>query len=411
MRVLFLSQIVPYPPHGGVLQRGYNIIRQLGGQAEVHLLAFIHPEALPTPETLEESRVELAKYCRTVEYFPIWAKRSAAHKALALGTSLASRQPFAAIAHRSAAYRDRIAALLAAHPCDVIHADTIGLAPFVDLDAPKAATVLTHHNVESMLMARRSEVETGLAARTFLRREAGKLRAAERTLSPRFDVNIVMSENDGVVLRGIAPTARTMVVANGVDVDYFTPGAEAATPTLIYGGGMNMFANRDAVMHFLREVWPLVKAAEPTVRFLAVGQDPPPELQAMAQQDPQVVVTGYVRDIRPYIAEAAVYVVPLRVGGGTRLKVLDAMAMGKAMVSTAVGCEGLAVTPGEHLLVADEPRPFADAVVSLLRDRARRETLGRSARALVERDYAWPAIGRQLMTTYDAALRARGLRS
>ena len=411
MRVLFLSQIVPYPPHGGVLQRGYNVLRQLGQQAEVHLLAFVHPEALPTPDTLEQSKIELSRFCRRVEYFPLWAKRSPAHRVLALTASVASSEPFGAIAHRSSAFRQRIGEAVRQQPFDVVHADTIGLAGFVDLDAPPAATVLTHHNVESMLMARRSEVERGRAARTFLRREAAKLEAAERRLSPRFDVNIVMSENDGESLRALAPSARTRVVANGVDTEYFTPAEDGGAPVLIYGGGMNMFANRDAVLHFLRAVWPLVKVAEPAVRFLAVGQDPPPELTALAAQDPQIVVTGYVADIRPYIAQATVYVVPLRVGGGTRLKVLDAMAMGKAMVSTTLGCEGLAVTAGEHLLVADAPPDFAAAVVSLLRDRPRRVALGQAARTLVEREYAWPAIGRQLMAAYDDAVTHRAERS
>jgi glycosyltransferase involved in cell wall biosynthesis len=119
------------------------------------------------------------------------------------------------------------------------------------------------------------------------------------------------------------------------------------------------------------------------------------------------VVTGFVDDIRPFVREAAVYVVPLRVGGGTRLKVLDAMAMGKAMVSTATGCEGIKVTPGEHLLIADTPQTFADATLALLSDPARRQSLGLAARALVEREYAWPVVGRQLVDGYHEAIRVR----
>jgi glycosyltransferase involved in cell wall biosynthesis len=411
MRVLFLSQIVPYPPHGGVLQRGYNIIRQLGQLAEVHLLAFVHPDALPTATTLEESRVELGRFCRTVEYFPLWVKKSPAHKALGLALSLGSRSPFGMIAHRSRAFSRRIAAATRAARFDVVHVDTIGLAPFVDLERPPAATVLTHHNIESMLMARRSQVEPGRAARAFLAREAGKLAAAEREIPPRFDLNIVMSENDRCALAALAPEARSAVVPNGVDTEYFRPAPERETPALIYGGGMNMFANRDAVMHFLAEVWPAIRSARPDVRFFAVGQDPPRELLALAERDPQIVVTGYVKDIREYISQAAVYVVPLRVGGGTRLKVLDAMAMGKAMVSTSLGCEGIAVTSGEHLIVADAPPAFADATLALLADPQRRLALGRAARGLVEREYAWPVVGRQLLDGYQEAIRVRTSKS
>jgi glycosyltransferase involved in cell wall biosynthesis len=407
MKVLFLSQIVPYPPHGGVLQRGYNILRALGQVADVHLLAFVHPDALPTPDTLAESRRELGRFCQSVEYFPLWAKKSPAHKALALAWSLGSRTPFGAIAHRSRPFASRVAAVTAGNRYDIIHADTIALAPFVDLDRPTGATVLTHHNIESMLMARRSEVERGRAARAFLAREAAKLAEAERTISPRFDLNVVMSDNDRTALEGVAPRARSAVVPNGVDIDYFKPVPEGSTPSLIYGGGMNMFANRDAVMYFLSEVWPLIRAAQPTVRFFAVGQDPPSELRAIAERDPQVVVTGYVKDIREFIGPSSVYVVPLRVGGGTRLKVLDAMAMGKAIVSTSVGCEGIAVTPGEHLLTADTPKAFADATLALLADRERRTALGQRARLLVERDYSWTVIGRQLFTGYQEAVKVR----
>jgi sugar transferase (PEP-CTERM/EpsH1 system associated) len=407
MRVLFLSQIVPYPPHGGVLQRGYNVLRELGNLAEVHLFAFIHPDALPTPDTLAESREALGRFCRTVEYFPLWVKKSPLHKVAGLGLSLFSRSPFGAIAHRSRAFSQRVDAAARANCFDVVHVDTIGLAAFVDLEHPPAATVLTHHNIESMLMARRSQVQPGLAARAFLAREAAKLQDAERRIPPRFDLNIVMSESDGRALADLAPAARSAVVPNGVDTSYFTPALNRETPALIYGGGMNMFANRDAVMYFVTEVWPAIQAVRPDVRFFAVGQDPPRELLALAERDSRIVVTGYVTDIREYIAQAAVYVVPLRVGGGTRLKVLDAMAMGKAMVSSSTGCEGINVAPGEHLLIADTAQAFAEATLALLDDPARRQSLARAARALVEREYGWPVVGRQLVDGYHEAIRVR----
>ena len=143
---------------------------------------------------------------------------------------------------------------------------------------------------------------------------------------------------------------------------------------------MNMFANRDAVMYFLDEIWPLIARSAPDVRFFAVGQDPPQELLALAERDPRVVVTGYVDDIRPFIRQAAVYVVPLRVGGGTRLKVLDAMAMGKAMVSTSIGCEGIDVDAGRALMVADTPQAFADGDGGAARRLPSAGRLGRARR-------------------------------
>lgn len=405
MRILFLSQIVPYPPHGGVLQRGFNIVRELGRRAEVHLLAFVHPDALPTPTTLDESREVLGKFCRHVEYFSLWPKRSKGHTALALGRGLVSAEPFSVIAHQSTAFAGAVARALASSPFDIVHADTIALTPFVTLGpSRRPATVLTHHNIESQLMRRRAEVESRAAARWFLAREADKLQAYETAVAPRYDTNIFMSAEDRNLLSARVAGVRSAVVPNGVDVEYFSADeAGGSEPALIYTGGMNMFANKDAVLSFLRESWPAIGAAVPDVRFYAVGQDPPRELQALAASDPRIQVTGYVDDIRPYVRRAAVYVVPLRVGGGTRLKVLDAMASGKALVSTTIGCEGLDVEPGTHLEVADTPAAFAATTIALLGDSARRRTLGAAARRLVETRYAWSAIGDDLMQAYQQA--------
>lgn len=405
MRVLFLSQIVPYPPHGGVLQRGFNIVRELGSRVDLHLLAFVHPDALPTVDTLEESRRVLGGFCSHIEYFSLWPKRSKAHTVAALANSLLSNEPFSVIAHRSGAYASAVARACSVSRFDVLHADTIALTPFVDLGASRsAATVLTHHNIESQLMRRRSEVEPRTAARWFLGREADKLARYESLVSGRYDCNIFMSTPDRDLLAASVPGLRTAVVPNGVDLDYFAADETGGSETsLIYTGGMNMFANRDAVLSFLRDCWPTIAAAVPDARFYAVGQTPPAELLEAAAGDPRVVVTGYVDDIRPFVRKAAVYVVPLRVGGGTRLKVLDAMASGKAIVSTSIGCEGLDVMPANDLLIADSPAEFARVTISLLGDAAARRRLGAAARARVAERYGWRTVVEQLLGAYDQA--------
>jgi polysaccharide biosynthesis protein PslH len=403
--VLFLSQVVPYPPHGGVLQRGYHLLRQLGRSARVDLLAFVHPNLLPTQARQDESYAALQAFCERVEYFSLWAKASALHRVGALAASAVTRDPFSAVAHRSAAFRAAVQARLATGAVDLIHVDTIGLSSFVE-GVRGVPLVVTHHNIESMLMERRASVHRGLARR-YLAHETAKLRRYEQLQSPRYDVNIVVSEPDGEALRALAPGARIAVVPNGVDVDYFVPGTAPETPSLVYTGGLTMFANLDAVLYFLRDIWPRIVSQQPDARFYAVGRHPPAEVRAFAARDPRVVVTGYLEDIRPTVASAAVYVVPLRVGGGTRLKVLDAMAMGKAMVSTSIGCEGIDVRPGEHLLVADTPEAFAEATVSLLRNPAQRQALGRAARARAETVYAWERVGERLLQAYAQAEQTR----
>jgi len=398
MNVLFLSQIVPYPPHGGVLQRGYNLLRELSSAHRVHLLAFHHPDALAAEE-LDAATEHLAGFCASVETFPLWPK---AHPWLRLPAYLLgalSTQPFGALAYRSRAYTAAIERHLTQSDIDVVHVDTITLAPYIRPDWPPA--LLTHHNIESQLFARRAAAESNPLARAYVEREARKLENFERRFCPLFSRNVTVSDTDTATLVNMVPGLDCLVVANGVDCNYFSSHPEASQPRLIYTGGLNMFANLDAVDYFLAEVWPTVLEAVPDARFVIIGQDPPPRLLALAEQESGIEVTGYVDDVRPYVRDAAVYVVPLRVGGGTRLKVLDAMAQGKAIVSTSIGCEGIELEPGRDLVVADDAASFARRTIELLSDAQARRRLGDEARKTVEARYQWSAIAAVLGRAYE----------
>jgi glycosyltransferase involved in cell wall biosynthesis len=291
---------------------------------------------------------------------------------------------------------------LSDHKVDLIHYDTIALARFLEY-APRMPSVVTHHNIESELMRRRALVERW-PARSYLSLQARKLRDYEARMSARFDVNVMVSDVDERMLKCVAPGVNTVVVPNGVDIDYFQPGTVEEEAALVYAGGMNMFANRDAVLHFIDCIWPRVKAERPDVRFDIIGQDPPVELLERAHSDSGLHVHGYVDDVRPYIQRAAVSIIPIRVGGGTRLKVLDALASGKAIVSTAVGCEGIKVSNGIDILMEDDPERFASQVVELLNDHKRRKALGAEARRLAESEYAWGPISARLEMAYAQAL-------
>lgn len=400
MRILFVTQIVPYPPHGGVLQRGFNLLRELGREHEVHLLAFHHPDELPHGEPVERSRRELGRFCRSIEYFPLWPKRSAAHKLAALAAGAVYPGPFSVLAHRSAALARRIEDICAgATPPDIVHLDTIALAPYLE-NCGARPTVLCHHNIESTLMARRAGHESSFAARRYVAAQSRKLLDYERTQPARFRLNITVSATDSATLREICPTANAVDIPNGVDTDYFTPREHDGTPALIYTGGMNMFANRDAVEWFLDAIWPLVKQAVPEARFFGVGARPCARLLEAAAADPSVEAPGFVDDVRPWVARSAVYIVPLRVGGGTRLKMVDAMAQGKAIVATTVGAEGVEGEDGTHFLLRDQPRAFADTIIELLRDPARRQALGAAARARAVERYSWPILANRLAGHY-----------
>lgn len=403
MRILYVTQIVPYPPHGGVLQRGYNLLRELGRHHDVHLLAFHHPDELPAGEALERSRLELGRFCTKVEYFELWPKRSRLHMLGGLAVAAVRDVPFSVLAHRSRRLSTRLTEIcLSDERPDVVHLDTIALAPYAR-DCGEVPIFLAHHNIESRLMQRRGTHERGWIQRWYVNREAEKLRRFEAAVCAGFRTNITVSDNDSRELSEICPTAVVEAIPNGVDIDYFKPRGGGETATLIFTGGMNMFANRDAVDWFLEAVWPLVRQRVPAVRFVAIGQRPSERLRAEVSRSDAVEAPGFVEDIRAAVARAAVYIVPIRVGGGTRLKVLDAMAQGKAIVSTTVGAEGIDVRHGEHIVIADDAQAFASRIVELLEDPERRASLGAAARARAEEGYAWSILGQRLVHVYARA--------
>jgi sugar transferase (PEP-CTERM/EpsH1 system associated) len=405
MRILFFSGIVPYPPHGGVLQRNFNLVRELKRQgADVHLLAFHHPNELPHGAPLEHSKQVLGEFCEAVEYGELWPKKSKLHMLTSLGIAAFSRDPFAVRAHYSPFFARRVRELTASGRFDVVHLDSVSFAPYAQL-AHGVPVLCTHQNVESQLFARRAGHERGWLRRSYVARQARVLERLERKTCGRYANNIMVSDDDARTLRGLCPQARTAVIANGVDTEYFTPREGGTEPTLIFTGSMRMFANNDAVRWFLEEIWPAVKARVPNARFIAIGRQPSGFALDYAARDPSVEVPGFVDDVRPWVARAAVYVVPMRVGGGTRLKVLDAMAQGKAIVSTRLGAEGIHMEDGVHYAAADQPRDFAAAITRLLGDAAVRARLGHAARERAESKYSWPALGRQLLEVYAQAAR------
>ena len=259
----------------------------------------------------------------------------------------------------------------------------------------RVPTVLFEHNVEYMIWKRLSEVERRAWRRALLAIEWRKMRRYESWACRRARLTIAVSEADRALLAAGAPTADIRAIPTGVDTAYFHPNGTAEKPaTLVFTGSMDWYPNEDAILDFIATTLPEVRRQMPGVSLAVVGRNPSDRLKA-AGAAAGVQVTGTVPDVRPHVAEAAVYIVPLRVGGGTRLKIFEALAMGKAVVSTTVGAEGLPIVPGEHFLQADGAAEFARAVVGLLEDSGRREALGLAGRRLVEARYSWEQVGRQ----------------
>lgn len=277
---------------------------------------------------------------------------------------------------------------------DLVVADFL----FASMNVPMSGSppvVLFEHNVEYQIWQRLAALERRPWIRALLEVEWRKLRAREADACRRADLTIAVSPDDRRRLEQLAPGISAVSIPTGVDTGYFTPMPRLERAAhLVFSGSMDWHPNEDAVLHFLESTLPIIRERRPGTTFTVVGRNPSARLRDAAARVSGVTVTGTVSDVRPAIAEGAVYVVPLRAGGGTRLKIFEALAMGRAVVSTTVGAEGLGIDPGRHYLCADDAPAFADAVVTLLDDRDRREQLGAAGRHLVETCYAWPIIGR-----------------
>lgn len=272
----------------------------------------------------------------------------------------------------------------------------------------RSCVIIDEHNLEWELLQRSAERAPTRLRRVFNQRESDALRRVELATLARADLVVVTSEREEVILKGLLPKATVAVAPNGVDVDAFSPqGASAEIPgRVVFTGAMDYHPNEQATLMFAEQCWPTIRSARLDATWYIVGANPPASVRRLGEL-PGVTVTGAVPETRSYLAAAQVALAPLLVGGGTRLKILEALAMGKAMVSTSIGCEGLALVPGEHLLVADEPQALAQAVIDTLNDADLRARLGAAGREAVARAYGWERSGRALQAALDALLSAK----
>jgi len=250
------------------------------------------------------------------------------------------------------------------------------------------------------MMLRRAKNEKNLFKKLYFWLEGIKLLKYEKKHSPEFDYNLVVSELDGKRLSESIRGLKISVISNGVDVDYFKIIQKVKKRTLIFAGGMSWYPNRNAMLFFFKEVWPILKSEIDDIMFFLIGQNPPQYIIDLAARDRGIKVLGWVDDVRPYFEQAEVVVCPIRDGGGTRLKILDSLAMEKAVVSTSLAAEGIDVTPEKNILIGDTPRAFANQIKRIIGDDSLREKLGREGRCLVDNLYSWKKIGERLNSVY-----------
>jgi polysaccharide biosynthesis protein PslH len=394
MRILWLKSDLLLPLDKGGKLRTWHLLRHLAAQHEITYVAFARPDE---PREHIDGMREVAAAVHAIPRSDPPSKGSLAFYADA-AVHLLDPLPYAVGKYRSRAYTERVRSLLAENDFDLVVSDF--LIPAIHLPRRlRCPAVIFTHNVEAEIWRRHAETHAGLAARFLYRLQHRRMVRFEGRALARFDGVLAVSDADRRTFERLYPGATrepAHVIPTGVDTAFYAPASSApASRSLVFTGSMDWLPNEDAMLFFCREVLPLVRTAEPDVTLSIVGRAPTPAVARLAQ-DAAITVTGRVDDVRPYMRDAAVYVVPLRIGGGTRLKIFEAMAMSKAVVSTTVGAEGLPVRSGEQLMLADDPREMASAIVELLSDVDRRRALERAARALVVESYDWSAVAREL---------------
>lgn len=402
LKILFLHKQILFPRDTGGKIRVLNLLKHLARWHDVTYVCNLRrgeDALLPQMEALGLK----------VEAVPGEASPHGSPRFLASAVAnLASSRPYAIDRNYDPALRRRIEALVARERFDLVICDTVQMARHtIGLDLPP--TILFQHNVEAQILQRHAEVSRGAAMRAYMFNQYRRMAAFEGRCGRHFDHVIAVSRQDADIFRDRYGWQHVDAIDTAVDTDFFQPDpAREREGQVMFLGSMDWLPNQDGMRWFCDEVWPRVIARRPDARFRIVGRNPPPAIQALAQR-PGIEVTGSVPDVRPHLADAAVVVVPLLVGGGTRLKIYEAMAMARATVSTTIGAEGLPVEPGTHFLQADTPERFADDVLRLLDDAALRQRIGQAADAFVRAHYSSETIARQFEAIcLDVAARAPG---
>lgn len=394
-RLLFLCQTLPYPPVNGVLIRTYNVLRILARTFDVTALCFFRKESHGTEHEVRESVEALQKLAR-IKVFPIPQEHSRTRLITDHCRSLMAQRAYTIYTYESSEFRKELRSRLREESFDLVHVDSLDLAGYLPLLA-HLPVVCVHHNVESRLLQRRAETTGGLLG-LYIAAQAHLTEREERKWCPRLNLNIAVSQPDKNLFAQIAPSARFTVVPNGVDTSRLRPGNEEEEG-IVFVGSHGWQPNRDAMEYFCSEVLPILRARGITTPVTWIGRASPKVVREYAERY-GVTLSGFVEDFRPLVQRAACYVAPLRAGGGTRLKILDAWAMGKAVVSTAVGCEGLDARDGHNILIRDSAEDFATAVERVLQDSTLRTSLGVSGRRTAEDFYDWEIIGKEMLREY-----------
>jgi sugar transferase (PEP-CTERM/EpsH1 system associated) len=403
MRVLHFAPRICWPLDTGAKLRNYHLARVLARQARVTLLAFNHHD--------ESSSSFVNPYEQVIA-----VKRDAAYTFAKTVRGLWGRTPLPVLNYTTDSMKQALQRILDEKDFDVVQVESIHLMaylPIIRSACKRPLVICDWHNIESELMRRYSQREPNLLRRAYAGKTARLMSDFESRALCEFDAHLVVSQKDAERLRNLNSEARVFVIENGVDTGYYSDAQiekAAAAPRdapgkkrIVFVASMDYHANIEGAVSFAREVWPRLHARKPGLVFTIVGRDPSKEVRALALT-PGIEVTGTVDDVRPFYGNAVAAIVPLNVGGGSRLKILEAMAAGVPVVSTTLGAEGLDVLPGENILIADTNEQLVEAIDGVVEDEERRNRLGAAGRALVSSRYDWAMVGNLICEVYQKLL-------
>jgi sugar transferase (PEP-CTERM/EpsH1 system associated) len=388
MNILVIDEEFPHPLNTGKRIRSFNLIRRLAARHEVRYLAYGFEDS-DGFQALREVGVEPVPVPHRLP------QKSGPFFYLRLLANLMSSYPYTVSSHYTDLFARTLQSCLAQNKPDLILCEWSPYAIFVkETSGVKKAIVA--HNIEARIWRRYWENETQPLKRWYIKKQMLKMERYEQSAFHWVDGATAVTADEAGVITSYNPHLPVEVVPNGVDLAYFTPSNENYDANrLVFTGAMDWRPNQDAVLYFTRAILPLLRQKLPRLHTVIVGRNPPRDIMRLNEL-PDITVTGTVDDVRPYVWKAAAFIVPLRIGGGSRLKILEALAMRKAVITTSVGAEGLEVTPDREVLMADTPEEFARQVEKVLSDDKLNRRLGTTGRMLVEQRYSWDSLADRL---------------
>lgn len=345
---------------------------------------------------------ELENLCESVDIIISPSGSSKWRQLFTIILNLFSPLPFTVHKNYFKNVRTKIKKLIENNKIDLVHVDILPLALYYK-DFKSLPKILVDHNVEFLRLFRWMTVESNIFLKVFLYYQFLKLRSFEKKICPKFERCVVVSEEDRHILETMCKSTNFITLPNGVDVHYYRPtnNIKIINNSLIWVGGMRYAYSADAVDYFLDKILPLIRFKIPNIITTFIGDNPTSKLIKNAKENPNIKVLGYVDDVRSYIERAALFIAPIRCGSGTKIKVLNAMALEKAVVTTSIGVEGIKAIPNEDIMIADTPRDFAQKSIYLLEHPQEAERVGKKGRKIIEKYYAWEMIGQKMYPVYE----------